>query len=94
MTREFSTGRILTFQQKYRDTITVDAAGTLTKFWDVAEVDFFGELISKPSANVHRAVDKINVAFAQHREAIVIANKKLKNIWKKEKSQRHKIYLR
>jgi|GEM_PF-228700 len=60
-----------------RDTITVDAAGALTKFWDVAEVDFFGELISKPSANVHRAVDKINVAFTQHREAIVVAKQQI-----------------
>lgn len=60
-----------------RNAITVDAAGALTDFWTVAEIDFFGELVKNPSANVNEAFNKINTAFTKHREAIVIAKQKI-----------------
>lgn len=63
--------------EEIRDTITVDAAGALSNFWDVAEKDYFAELISKPGANVHRAFNIINKAFIKHREAIVVAEQKI-----------------
>lgn len=60
-----------------RTAITVDAAGPLKEFWKVGEKEFFGALIGKPGANIHRAFNIVTKAFGKHKDAVLTAKLKV-----------------
>lgn len=65
--------------EEIRTAITVDAAEPLNEFWEVAEKEFFGALIGKPGANIHRAFNIITKAFGKHKDAVLTAKIKVKD---------------